>query len=757
MIRDPENILWYDKPASEWTAAIPVGNGTLGAMIYGRVNKEVISLNHDQLWSGIPRDTNVPGSYELFKRARELAAEDKLCEAEEEIEKGFSGISSQAYLPLGDMIIESGTCKRAKDYTRELDMTTGTASVEYDQGGIHFSRRIFASFPDKVIAVRVSSNAPAGFTLKLKSQLKHTAEVTSDGLFISGECPWTIVEKKRSRQWAYSSKDSERGIQFLAGARIISNGTIVPGKDSLSVSKATDTVIYFTCETSYNGWNRHPVLDGKPYIEPCKERLAALDSKSYDRIYEAHVSDYRGMYDRVKLHLENDRAKDVPTDKRLIEFFSDKNDLPLYVLLYNFGRYLIIASSREGSQPGNLQGIWNHRLYPSWNSNYTTNINTEMNYWPVLMCDMPENNLPLIEMLKDISVAGEKTARVHYDAPGFACHHNVDIWRITTPAPGSAQWSFWPMAGSWMCHNLFDHYEYTADKDFLTETAYPIMKKSAEFCLHMLVPDKDGYLIFSPSTSPENEFIRNGRNIAVSQTTTMTMGIVRELFLNCVKCFDILGIDDEFSAAVREALPKLLPYRIGSKGQLLEWYMEETEHEPHHRHVSHLYSLHPANIITPEKTPELAEACRKTLELRGDEGTGWSLGWKINFWARLRDGNRAVTLIEKQLRPCFSKGRNMSKGGGTYPNLFDAHPPFQIDGNFGAASGITEMLMQSVDNVIYLLPALPDKWGTGSVKGLRAKGNIKVDIAWKDGKLTEYKLNGNTDNTVVIYNGEKIN
>lgn len=754
-------LLYYKKPAKLWTSALPLGNGSIGAMMFGEVQCETVSLNYDQLWTGFPKTYQHMCSYDSFEKARKLALDGKLYESQKVLEADFEGLNSEAYMPFGDIIIESPK-GRVKNYSRSLDLSTAVHTIKYAKSNITYTRETFISNPDKALVMKISADSEkaVSFVLKIKSPLKSSTFKTNDTLVLDGICPSYSLSNKDllgSEYEEYSDDEAKKGISFRGAVKVKTDGNLTVSDDRITVSDADTAVIYFSCESSFNGFDKHPNLEGKEYKNACLDALSAVFEKDYENVKAAHISDYKSYYDRVALDLGTANKEMIPTDKRLAEFAGKKKDPALYTLLFNFGRYLTIAGSREGTQAMNLQGIWNHRINPPWSSNYTVNINTEMNYFPTLMVDMPELHLPLIDFINDISFTGEKTAKEIYHARGFTCHHNVDIWRMTTPVQGNSQWSFWPMSSGWFCRHLYEHYEYTLDIDFLRDTAYPVMKKAAEFYLDMLVPDKDGYLIIAPSTSPENSFKYGKEECSVSQTSTMSLSIIKELFIDCLKAAEKLNDSCNIIDDINEKLPKMLPFKVGSKGDLLEWYNEEEWTEPHHRHISHLYALHPARLINHEDTPELIEACRKTLEYRGDNGTGWSLGWKINFWARMWDGNHALKLVDMQLRPVDNKYViNYKGGGGTYPNMFDAHPPFQIDGNFGAVSGIAEMLMQSTEDTIYLLPALPDKWSNGSIKGLCAKGNIKVDIEWKDGRLSNYKLSGDTTGKKIKYNGKEL-
>ncbi len=760
---DDAHLLTYKKPAGVWTESLPLGNGNLGASVYGKTAQETVVLNQDTIWSGYPRDTLREGAYEGYIEARNLVLEGKYKESQKVIEERCSSVWSQEYMPFGTMKITFPKGGKASDYKRTLDLRTAVSDVTYTRGGVTYSREAFVSYPKNVFVYHFSASEKRkiDFTLSFSSPHRGAVTHTDRFLIFDGRCP---SDSERNyldfpeRGELYPAEPEKMGMAFRGAAVVsVTGGKARTVNKTIEVTGADSATVIFACVTSFNGYDKHPETEGKEYKNACLSILEEALKSSYTALKKEHIADHKQYYDRVSLDLGSDNTAEIPTDKRLKYHQKGKPDIGLYTLLFNFGRYLIIAASREGSQPTNLQGIWNKEPHPPWHSNYTVNINTEMNYWPVLLCNLPSLNTPLLKMIEELSVAGERTAKEHYHAGGFCVNHNVDLWRLTTPVSGSAVWLFWPLAGGWLCDHVYKHYLYTGDTKYLKNSGYPVMKKAAQFFLDVLIPDKDGYLIFAPSTSPENTYLINGERCGVSETTTMTMSIIRQLFTNCIEAEKILGEDAAFSKRLSDALSKLLPFRIGSEGQLMEWYRDVKDAEPHHRHKSHMYALHPAELITPDGTPELAAACRRTLEMRGDNGTGWSLAWKINIWARLWDGDHALKLLDMQLVPVKESKIPIYVGGGTYPNLFDAHPPFQIDGNYGTVSGICEMLLQCRGDKLFLLPALPSAWKNGEVKGLLAHGGITVDIKWLDGKLKSYKLHGQADSVTVMYNGEKLN
>ena len=727
--------LWYEQPASSWVEALPIGNGRLGAMIYGGESMDHIQFNEETLWTGRPHDYSHEGASEYLGTIRKLLWEGKQKEAEKlALEKFMSvPLHQEKYQPFGDLWLEFANHDSITEFRRELDIANAICRTTYMTGGKKYTREYFASHPANLIVIRLLSDNRRSLSFDLKMTALH-----EDFKVTPGENNTLTLAVKVKNGVLYGSSTARV---------LLKGGKISCSEDGLHIENANEATILLSAATNFVSPND---VSGNPEAL-CAKHLEAAEGKSYEKLKKEHIEDYRNYFDRFSIDLGSSGKENLPTDKRINEIPVEM-DNSLAALYVQYGRYLLLSSSREGSYPANLQGIWNDRLNPPWDSKYTVNINIEMNYWPAEVLNIAECHEALFKMIDEVVPAGTKVAGDHYNARGWVLHHNTDIWRGAAPINASDH-GIWVGGSGWMAHHYWEHFLFGRDTSFLRNIAWPVMKGAAMFYADFLVPDPaTGWLVSCPSNSPETGGLVSG--------PTMDHQIIKSLFRACIEADMILDANDAFADTLESLLPRIAPYRIGRFGQLQEWMDDIDDPDNKHRHVSHLWGVHPGKEINWKDNPGFMEAARKSLEARGDEGTGWSLAWKINFRARFREGNHTWQMVRMLLRPQGMPAARAtgggSSGGGSYPNLFDAHPPFQIDGNFGGAAGIAEMLIQSHLDEIDILPSLPDAVPSGKIRGIRARGGFELDFEWDEGKLTDLKVKSVSGMPLFLnYNGFK--
>lgn len=719
----------FDKPATIWEESVPLGNGRIGMMPWGGIDKEKIVLNEISLWSGNQQDGDNPEAYQHLAEIRKLLFEKKNKQAQELMYKTFtckgpgSGDSDgygcfQNFANLYIDFIYPDTTAAVSEYRRSLDMSNALSTNSYKKGKVAYNREYLTSFADDIGIIRYTADKDAALNLNLYFEREENYETSADGntLSIYGQLKDNIKNE---------------GMKYLGQVKVINKGgSLITGKNNIEIKDADEVILLVAMATDYKGNNYQKTV----------AKLLSQTNTNYEDLKKNHISKYKELFNRVDLDLPKNTNSDLPIDKRLEASVNDSTDYNLAALYMQFGRYLLISSTRAGGLPPNLQGLWAPQIRTPWNGDYHLNINLQMNLWPAEAGNLSELHLPLIEYTKSLVEPGQKTAKIYYNSRGWVTHILGNVWQWTSPGEHPS-WGATNTSGAWLCQHLWEHYRYTMDLDYL-KSVYPTMKEAALFFEDMLIEDpNNGYLVTAPTTSPENAYkTPSGDVVHISAGSTMDNQIVRELFTNVAEAAQLLDVDSDWIKTLEEKKKRLAPTSIGKYGQVMEWLEDYEEVEIHHRHVSQLYGLHPGYELTYDKTPELMEAAKVSLNRRGDESTGWSMAWKINFWARLQDGNRAYKLIKDLLKPA-------GEGRGSYPNLFSAHPPMQIDGNFGGSAGIMEMLLQSHEGYIHLLPAIPDGWKNGSVKGLKARGGAVVDFTWKDGKTDYIKLTSDTDNS----------